>query len=118
MRDYRGSTCYRGGGGKGEHSTGLGNGSSHASSGLAVSLAEQLVRLRGKFLSAAGNALVRSLALQSSRYLASTPGCGNAPPAGANSALSAAVLARLAAASRSAAGARYLGRKPRNHNRR
>ena len=32
---------------------GLGNGGPHAGSGLAVSLAEQLVRLRGKFLSAA-----------------------------------------------------------------
>ena len=32
---------------------GLGNGGPHASSGPAVSLAEQLVRLRGKFLSAA-----------------------------------------------------------------
>jgi hypothetical protein len=32
---------------------GLGNGGPNASSGLAVSLAEQLVRLRGKLLSAA-----------------------------------------------------------------
>ena len=49
-----GARCaYRGGGGKGEHGMGLGNGGSDASSGLAVSAAEQLMRLRGKFLSAA-----------------------------------------------------------------
>ena len=42
--------AYRGPGGKGEHGMGLGNGGPHAGSGLAVSLAEQLMRLRGKFL--------------------------------------------------------------------
>ena len=43
----------RGGGGQGEHRMGLGNGGPDARSGLAVSLAEQPVRLSGKFLSPA-----------------------------------------------------------------
>jgi hypothetical protein len=45
--------AYRGGGGKGEHGMGLGNGGPHASGDLAVSLVQQLVRLRGKYLGAA-----------------------------------------------------------------
>jgi hypothetical protein len=49
-----GARCAdRSGGGKGEHSMGLGNGGPNVGSGLAISLAEQLMRLRGKFLSAA-----------------------------------------------------------------
>ena len=36
--------------GQGQHRMGLGNGGPHARSGLAVSLAEQPVRLSGKFL--------------------------------------------------------------------
>ena len=43
----------RGGGGKGEQCMGLGKSSPDAGSGLAVFLAEQFVRLRGKFFSAA-----------------------------------------------------------------
>ncbi len=43
----------RGGGGQGEHRMGLGDGGPDARSGLAVSLAEQLVCLRSKFLGAA-----------------------------------------------------------------
>lgn len=40
----------RGGGGESEHHMGLGDGGPDARSGLAVSLAEQPVRLSGKFL--------------------------------------------------------------------
>ena len=43
----------RGGGGQGKHRMGLGHGGPDARSGLAVSLAEQPVRLSGKFLGAA-----------------------------------------------------------------
>ena len=39
----------RGGGGQGQHRVGLGNGGPDGGSGLAVSLAEQPVRLSGKF---------------------------------------------------------------------
>ncbi len=39
-----------GSGGQGKHRMGLGNGSPNTRSGLAVSLAEQPVRLSGKFL--------------------------------------------------------------------
>ncbi len=42
---------------------GLGNRGPNARSGLAVSLGQQPVRLSGKFLRPAGNALVRSLGL-------------------------------------------------------
>ena len=42
-----------GGGGQGEHRMGMGNGGPDTRSGLAVSLAEQPVRLSGKFLSLA-----------------------------------------------------------------
>jgi len=42
----------RDGGGQGEHSMGVGNGSPHANSGLAVSVPEQPVCLGGNFLSA------------------------------------------------------------------
>ena len=46
--------CADGGGGsQGEHRMGLGNGGPNARSGLAVPLAEQPVRLSGKFLSPA-----------------------------------------------------------------
>lgn len=51
-----------GGSGQGEHSTGLGNGDPHASSGLA----QQLVRLRSEFLSAQ-KCSGRSSVLHSSR---------------------------------------------------
>ena len=43
----------RGGRGQGQHRMGLGNGGPHARSGLAVSLAEQPVRLSGEFPGAA-----------------------------------------------------------------
>lgn len=45
--------AYRGGGGKGEHGVGLGNGGPDGGRDLAVALVQQLVRLRGKFLGAA-----------------------------------------------------------------
>jgi hypothetical protein len=41
--------AYRGGGGQSQHRMGLGNGGPGTRSGLAVSLAEQPVRLGGKF---------------------------------------------------------------------
>jgi hypothetical protein len=63
----RAGCADRGSGSQGKHRMGLGNGSPSARSGLAVSLAEQPVRLSGKFLGAAGNALVRSLMLHVSR---------------------------------------------------
>ncbi len=56
----------RGSGGQGKHSMGLGNGSPDTRSSLAVSLAEQPVRLSGKFPGRGGNALVQSLGLHSS----------------------------------------------------
>ena len=63
-----GTRCaYRGGGRKDEHNMGLGNGGPHVGSALAVCLAEQFVRLRGKLFSAAECSGVRSLVLQSSR---------------------------------------------------
>jgi hypothetical protein len=52
------------GGGQGEHRMGLGDGGPGARSGRAVALAEQSARLSGKFLGAAGNAVVRSLMLR------------------------------------------------------
>ena len=49
----RAGRADRGGGGQSQHPIGLGNGGPDARSGLAVTLAEQPVRLSGKFLSAA-----------------------------------------------------------------
>jgi hypothetical protein len=46
----RAGCADRGSGGQGKHRMGLGNRSSDTRSGLAVSLAEQPVRLGGKFL--------------------------------------------------------------------
>jgi len=63
-----GSRCAnRGGGGEGEHRMGLGNRSPHAGRGLAVALAEQLVRLGGEFLGAAEVLWSGYLGLQRSR---------------------------------------------------
>jgi hypothetical protein len=62
-----------GGGGQSKHRMGLGNSGPCARSGLAVCLAGQPVRLSGKFLSPAGNALVRSLMLRLSRRLDAPP---------------------------------------------
>jgi hypothetical protein len=56
-----------GGRGQGQHRMGLGYGGPGTRCGLAVSLAEQPVRLSGEFLGAAGNAQVRSLLLHISR---------------------------------------------------
>jgi len=53
----------RGSGGQGQHRVGLGNCGPDGGGGLAVSLAEQFVRLSGKFPGRGGNALVRSLTL-------------------------------------------------------
>ena len=52
-----------GSGGQSKHRVGLGNCGPDGGSGLAVSLAEQFVRLSGKFPGRGGNALVRSLML-------------------------------------------------------
>ena len=49
----RAGCADRGGGGQGQHRMGLGHGGPDARSGLAVSLAEQPVRLSGKFLGTA-----------------------------------------------------------------
>ena len=49
----RAGCADRGGGGQGKHRMGLGDDGPDARSGLAVSLAEQPVRLGSKFLSAA-----------------------------------------------------------------
>ena len=56
----RAGCADRGGRGQGQHRIGLGHGGPGARGGLAVSLAEQPVRLSGEFLGAAGSAQVRS----------------------------------------------------------
>ena len=68
----RAGCADRGGRGQG-HRMGLGYRGPGARSGLAVSLAEQPVRLSGEFLGAAGSAQVRSWL----RYLSCRPGSGS-----------------------------------------
>ena len=58
----------RGGGGQSKHRMGLGSGGPDARGGLAVSLAEQPVRLSGEFPGRGGNAQVRSWLLHVSRH--------------------------------------------------
>jgi hypothetical protein len=60
----RAGRADRGGGGQNEHRMDLGDGGPGACSGLALALAEQPTRLSGKFLGAAGNAVVRLLMLR------------------------------------------------------
>ena len=68
----RAGCADRGRGGQGKHRLGLCYGGPDTRNGLAVALAEQPVRLSGKFLSPADNALVPSLILHVSRQ----PGSG------------------------------------------